>query len=191
VAPSTLNLTGFNFNNCGFYLSAFDGFLDGQDGTHSRPYNPPGICSEGTRISVRLDCDAHTLTFGVNGVWLPPAWTDLPAVELFPAFDVDVASLWTVIEVSEWKRGGEKRREEKREEKRGGRRGERQVEIVRLFVSTCAVCCVLCAVCCVRSCMCVDVYAYLLWLICLSAVCSCACVPRRVSDACCYNFHHV
>jgi hypothetical protein len=89
VAPSTLNLTGRNYDNCGFYLYSANGALYGQGGTSRRSYSPSGGCSsDGTRISVRLDCDAHTLTFGVNGVWLPPAWIDLPAVELFPAFDV-------------------------------------------------------------------------------------------------------
>jgi hypothetical protein len=65
------------------------GTLIGQDGTVDKPYNPSRGCyANGTRISVRLDCDAHTLTFAVNGAWLPYAWDDLPAVELFPAFEI-------------------------------------------------------------------------------------------------------
>jgi hypothetical protein len=99
VAPSNLNLTGQNYNNCGFYLFCFRGTLYGQ-GVADKVYNPSGACcAEGTRICVRLDCDAHTLTFGINGAWLPVAYTDLPNVELFPAFDVFDQSCKFTIEL--------------------------------------------------------------------------------------------
>jgi hypothetical protein len=39
---------------------------------------------------VKLDCDAHTLTFGANGVWWTVAYTNLPDQPLYPAFDVNV-----------------------------------------------------------------------------------------------------
>lgn len=85
VASSSINPTGKNHSSCGFFLHCNDGSLYAQDGTNGRRYTD--ACVAGTRVFVTLNCDNHTLTFGMNGKVLPIAFSALPSIELFPAFE--------------------------------------------------------------------------------------------------------
>jgi len=87
IATNDTNPTGNNYNSRGFYLHTSDGTLYGQNGT---------ICSSyiNTRlnvkqiISVSLDMDSKTLTFGVDRVWKNIAFKNLPQAIYYPSFDV-------------------------------------------------------------------------------------------------------
>jgi hypothetical protein len=85
VAPSTLELAGHTqFGTCGYWLYCHGGDLRIQG--NSTQFTKALRHNDHPRISVRLDCNAHTLSFGFDGTWMPVAIPDLPAVTLFPAF---------------------------------------------------------------------------------------------------------
>lgn len=90
VAPAgATNRTGPNWSSCGFYMGTYSGALFGQDGTWKREYYGGKCSRKGTVISVRLDLNARSLTYAINGEWLDAAWNNLPAVPLSPSIDVD------------------------------------------------------------------------------------------------------
>ena len=61
------------------------------DGTWKREYLFRRCSKKGTVVHVRLDCDAHCLWFAAEGTEFPaePAFRNLPALPLYPSFDLD------------------------------------------------------------------------------------------------------
>jgi hypothetical protein len=86
VAPSNIDRTGTNQSNCGFYLYV-SGALYAQDGAKGKAFCATFNHQPSATVVVRLDCDQHTLSFGVNGQPPQLAYSNLPAVELFPALE--------------------------------------------------------------------------------------------------------
>jgi hypothetical protein len=84
VAPSIIKRTGPNHAACGFYLQNY-GTLYAQDSTSSEPFCAAFNQLSNATVVMRLDCDQHTLSFGVNGQPLQLAFSNLPSVQLFPA----------------------------------------------------------------------------------------------------------
>ena len=62
-----------------------------KDGTWKREYLFRRCSKKGTLVHVRLDCDHHRLWFAAEGVDFPtePAFSNLPALPLYPSFDLD------------------------------------------------------------------------------------------------------
>ena len=87
VAPSTFNKSADNYTKCGFYIYSNSGGKYSQNGDGNAAYTRVSCNSAGTHISVRLNCDNHTLEFAVNGKWYGVAYNNLPNVELFPAVE--------------------------------------------------------------------------------------------------------
>jgi hypothetical protein len=54
---------------------------------------------KGTLITVKLDCDARTLSFSINGTAYGPAWSNLNVANpLFPSIDIDTAgAVFTIV----------------------------------------------------------------------------------------------
>jgi len=97
VSPNTTNRGGRNHYSKGFSLYCTKGTLYGQDGSFNRAYCQP-YTTAGTRITVKLDMDARTLRFAINGAWQPIAWNNLPSITFYPSFDVGSPStIFTVI----------------------------------------------------------------------------------------------
>jgi len=84
VAPFNTEPTHFSK---GFYLYSVSGTLYGPDGTSNKAYCQPRTAAR-TKITVILDMDGKTLTFIINGAWQPVAWSNLPSVTFYPAFNV-------------------------------------------------------------------------------------------------------
>lgn len=87
VAPSNINRVGTNHFSMGFYMYSNNGTLYGQDSSKGKLFGS-ACCVEGSTMVVQLDCDAHTLSFGIDGQPLKVAYSGLPLVPLFPAFDI-------------------------------------------------------------------------------------------------------
>jgi len=97
VAPASTNQSGTNYTTCGFYFYACNGTLYSQDNIRGKAYYNLPCHVQSTKITVKLDMNAKTLTFAVNGNWLPVAFTNLPSTTLFPSFDVyDNGSKFTI-----------------------------------------------------------------------------------------------
>lgn len=103
VATSNTNKTGPNWSSCGYYLGTSSGCLFGQDGTWKKEYFRAKAHRKGNQISVRLDLNEKTLSFGLNGEWFRPAWTSLPTnAPLYPSFDVDMkGAQFTILSQAE------------------------------------------------------------------------------------------
>jgi hypothetical protein len=86
VASSNIDRIGTNQATCGFYLYV-SGALYAQDGTKGKAFCATFNHQPNATVVVRLDCDNHTLSFGVNGQPSQVAFSNLPAVELFPALE--------------------------------------------------------------------------------------------------------
>jgi hypothetical protein len=91
IAPAETNPDGPNWNSCGLYLSTQSGSVFGSDGTWKQDYAQK-CYKKGTTISVRLDLEARTLCFAINGSWFPPAWRNISTAKpLHPSFDIDTS----------------------------------------------------------------------------------------------------
>eukprot|EP00009_Paramoeba_aestuarina_P008248 CAMPEP_0201523658 /NCGR_PEP_ID=MMETSP0161_2-20130828/20698_1 /ASSEMBLY_ACC=CAM_ASM_000251 /TAXON_ID=180227 /ORGANISM="Neoparamoeba aestuarina, Strain SoJaBio B1-5/56/2" /LENGTH=449 /DNA_ID=CAMNT_0047922843 /DNA_START=105 /DNA_END=1454 /DNA_ORIENTATION=+ len=107
VAPANLLPNGSNYLTCGWYNYCYLSTGANGKAIHCQPHNGAAALSSAvyagipgvpltSEFMVRLDCDAHTLTFGANGTWWPVAYTNLPAVPLYPSFDVHTGPYFTV-----------------------------------------------------------------------------------------------
>ncbi len=47
---------------------------------------PPGGFASGSRVAVRVDLTRHTVSFGLNGVWQEPAFTNIQQGTYYPYF---------------------------------------------------------------------------------------------------------
>lgn len=121
VARPETNPDGPNWNSCGYYLSTQSGSLFGEDNVWKNDYGACFLfpvsfllcpshfflakkkatkCSKkGNRITVKLDMDARTLGFAINGQDYGLAWRKLnPSVlPLFPSIDVDTGGSTFVL----------------------------------------------------------------------------------------------
>jgi len=92
VAPSTVAKSGqFNFNSNGFYMN-FDGgaLFYGPHPDLVRGNGNGSSVEAGSIVTITLNCDAHTVSFDVNGSSPDvTTYSNLPAVQLFLAFDND------------------------------------------------------------------------------------------------------
>jgi len=89
VAPDTVSKTSLNYSNNGFFVD-----LNGGTKYSGAPfsYSCTGYASTinaGDVLILTLDCDKHTLSYDVNGKDFGAAYTNLPAVKLFLAWDND------------------------------------------------------------------------------------------------------
>jgi len=87
IATTDANPNGQNFTSNGFYFYTRNGTLYGQNGVSGSAYNNSCL-NENQRISVKLDMDAKSLTFAVDGVWKGIAWGNIPQATYCPSFDV-------------------------------------------------------------------------------------------------------
>jgi hypothetical protein len=100
VASNQTNPVGANWGTCGFYLGTYSGALYGQDGTWKREYLKQRCSKKGAVVNVRLDCDKRMLWFGFEGEFpAEPAFVNLPAMSLFPSFDVDSKGSSFTVEI--------------------------------------------------------------------------------------------
>jgi len=97
IATNNTNPIGQNYESNGYYLYTHDGNLYGQNGVNCVTYHKSRL-HENQRISVKLDMDAKSLTFAVDGVWKGIAWGTIPQATYYPSFDVYTSqATFTVI----------------------------------------------------------------------------------------------
>jgi len=87
IATNNTNPTALNYSSIGYYIYTNNGSLYGQNGVSGTAYHHNRL-HENQRISVKLDMDAKSLTFAVDGVWKGIAWSNLPQATYYPSFDV-------------------------------------------------------------------------------------------------------
>eukprot|EP00008_Paramoeba_atlantica_P005811 CAMPEP_0201479366 /NCGR_PEP_ID=MMETSP0151_2-20130828/4064_1 /ASSEMBLY_ACC=CAM_ASM_000257 /TAXON_ID=200890 /ORGANISM="Paramoeba atlantica, Strain 621/1 / CCAP 1560/9" /LENGTH=451 /DNA_ID=CAMNT_0047860821 /DNA_START=85 /DNA_END=1440 /DNA_ORIENTATION=- len=109
VAPAGADPHAQNYLTFGWYHSPAGGLTANAASLYCQPWGGrpalngsafgglPGVPIT-SEFMVRLDCDAHTLSFGANGVWWPVAYTNLPEVPLYPSFEVHTGA-FTVTRV--------------------------------------------------------------------------------------------
>jgi hypothetical protein len=88
VAPATVSRTSHNYSTAGFFCNLDDGTLySGPPFSYSNRAFITGGVRTGQTLIVTLNCTDHTLSYTVDGVSHGVAYTGLPDVQLFLAFD--------------------------------------------------------------------------------------------------------
>jgi hypothetical protein len=88
VAPETVSKNSVNYSSNGFFCNLNGGTLySGPPMSHGGNSYISGGIAAGAIVTITLNCDLHTLSYMVDGRDCGVAFTGLPSVKLFLAFD--------------------------------------------------------------------------------------------------------